>query len=77
MNQFFIPRPFFKPPKAMEVLTTLELQDETSPIGCTISKEDLSTMYTMLALAFRFKYFKSETEIETEIWYLMRLTSAA
>ena len=29
MNQFFIPRPFSKPPKAMEVLTILELQDET------------------------------------------------
>jgi hypothetical protein len=28
MNQFFIPRPFSKPPKAMEVLELLDLQDE-------------------------------------------------
>ena len=28
MNQFFIPRPFFKLPKAMEVLELLELYDE-------------------------------------------------
>ena len=27
MNQFFIPRPFFKPPKAMKVHELFELQD--------------------------------------------------
>ena len=37
MNQFFIPRPFSKPPKAMEVLELFELQDKKKCVSILLN----------------------------------------
>ena len=71
MNQFFIPRPFSKPPKAMEVLTILELQDETRLIvfHALFLKKNPKTH--IFQLQWRLKYRPMSNSLNEKYFFLM------